>query len=154
MARLSTEHKVLIVSRLAAFVAPSEIVAELKELGVTASIEQVFHYDPTAKGSDVGQRWREMHTQLRAEFLRDTASIPIAHKSYRLRELNDMARQAKLRKNFPLAAQLLEQAAKEMGESYTNRRVLEPADPVAALAATLGVTPEEITGALADVAGA
>lgn len=151
MARLSMDHKRLVVQRLATFVAPSDIVAELKELGITASIEQIWHYDPTAKGSDVGQRWRSLHAETRAQFIASTADIPIANKSYRLQELDDMARRAKRKENYPLAAALHEQAAKEMGEAYTNRRIVEAADPAAALAVLLGVTVDELAQAVSGV---
>jgi hypothetical protein len=151
MAKLSQEHKRMIVQRLATFVAPSDIVAEFKEMGITVSTSQVVYYDPASKGTELAAEWRTLHAETRSAFVKDTSQIAIAQKSYRLRELDDMQRQAKRKKNFPLAAQLLEQAAKEIGEAYTNRRVLEAADPAAALAAMLGVAPEAITAAVAGV---
>jgi len=154
VAHLADRHKRLIVQRLATFTSTTEILAELQEHGVAATHAQIAFYNPDLASSvDVAAKWRTLHAETRAAFIRDTSAIPITHKAYRLRELNDMAKQARTKKNYPLAAQLLEQAAKEMGESYTNRRVIEPADPAAALASTLGVSLDEISAALAGLSG-
>lgn len=149
MATLRDEHKTLIVQRLATFVSPTEIKEELSQQGVDVSLRQIAYYDPTLKSAGASDAWRQLHAEIRAQFVKDTASIAIANKAYRLRELDDMQRRAKLRKNFPLAAQLLEQAAKEMGEAYTNRRVIETGDPLESLAKMLGIPASEIAGALA-----
>lgn len=151
MPKLNTAHKRLVVMRLATFVSPSEIVEELKEQGVVASLQQIGHYDPSAKGSDLGKEWRVLHAETRAQFLANAADIPIANKSYRLQELDDMARRAKRKGEYSLAASLYEQAAKEMGEAYTNRRIVEAADPAAALANLLGVSIDELSGAVAGI---
>ncbi len=151
MPKLSGAHKRLVVMRLATFVSPSEIVDELKEQGVIASFQQVTHYDPTYKGSDVGREWRELYAETRAQFIANITDIPIANKAYRVRELDDMARASKRKNNYVLAAALHEQAAKEMGEAYTNRRIVEAADPAAALAVLLGVSVDELSAAVAGV---
>lgn len=151
MPRLTPDIQAFIVQRLACFDTPTAVAEAVKAThGVTVDRRQVETYSPERAGQKPAAKWCKLFEATRAKFVQDTAHIAIAHRSYRLQELDDMARLAKRKGNYTLAAQLLEQAAKEMGESYTNRRVLEPADPVAALAATLGVTPEEITGALAE----
>src|SRR5687768_10633481 len=139
MAALKSEHKALIVQRLATFVAPAEIVAELRDFGVVVPFSQIAYYDPTIAGSDLAKRWKHLHTTTRVAFLRETAPIAIAHRNYRLRELDSLYRLAKARKNYPMAAGLLEQAAKEMGEAYTNRRVIGLDDPLESMARLLGV---------------
>jgi len=53
------------------------------------------------------------------------SDIPIANKAYRLRVLQRMSMTAENMKNIGMTAQLLEQAAKEVGEAYTNRQKVE-----------------------------
>jgi hypothetical protein len=48
-----------------------------------------------------------------------------------------------------LAKELLEQCAKEVGEAYTNRRVISSADPLGELAKILGFTPEHLATLIA-----
>ena len=57
----------------------------------------------------------------RKRFREETAEIPIANRAYRLRALGRMAEKAESMKNMALTAQLLEQAAKEVGDVYVNR---------------------------------
>lgn len=150
MAKLKKDAKVLIVQRLATFVTPTEIVAELKEMGVEATIQQVVYYDPATKGTDLAPEWRTLHGHTRAAFTKESAGIAITHKSFRLQELLRLYRKASsgARPNIVLAKELLEQAAKEMGEAYTNRRVVTAGDPMTELAKVLGITIEELAGAL------
>jgi hypothetical protein len=61
----------------------------------------------------------EAHT---AYFLASVGSIGIAQKTVRLQRLEQLCLLALQRKNMKLAAELMEQAAKEMGEVFTNRR--------------------------------
>ena len=58
----------------------------------------------------------------RKEFLEETAKVPIASQVYRLRNLQRLFEKAQARGNMALAAALIEQAAKEVGGAYTNRR--------------------------------
>lgn len=127
MAKLTNALKRRIVQQLAMFVSPSEIQEALRAEGVTVSAAQVVYYDPKT-GSDLSAMWRGLHAATREQFLKESAHIAISHKSYRLQEIGDLYQRAKGKKNFQLASQLLEQAAKEMGESYTNKRVLTGAD--------------------------
>ena len=124
MPKLSTEHKRFIVQRLACFATPSEVVADVKEQfpGLTVSLHQVIYYDPNTKGTDVAQVWRELHTETRARFVADSSSQAITHANWRLQQLEDMARKAKKSRNFKLAAELLEQAAKDMGGAYRQQQ--------------------------------
>ncbi len=152
MATLTDEMQVLVVQRFATFVSASEIQRELKDLGFECSLQQLSYYNADlASSTDLSAKLRELFKQIRESFVRDTTQIAIAHKSYRLRELDDMARSAKKLKNFALAGSLMEQAAKEMGEAYTNKRVIEPADPLAALAAMLGESPDAVQAALSTI---
>jgi hypothetical protein len=126
MARLDDKVKRFIVQALACFDTPSQVAAAVKdEFGIDISRMQVATYDPMkATGSDLSPKWRAIFEQTRKKFLDDVSAIPIAQQSFRLRALNRMLRLAEDRKNAALAAQLLEQAAKEVGGAFTNRREL------------------------------
>ena len=65
-----------------------------------------------------------LHEETRKAFLEGTSKIAISHRAVRLRALQRMAERAESMGNIALAAQLFEQAAKEAGDSYTNRREL------------------------------
>lgn len=127
MPRLTEDVKRLIVTELACYRTPSEIVAAVKEtFGVEVTRQQVHAYNPKGvRGYQVAPKWRELFKTARERFLEDVSAVPIAHKAYRLRQINDMAMRAKERGNMPLAAQLIEQAAKECGDYFTNRHKLE-----------------------------
>jgi hypothetical protein len=127
---LSPGIKTFIVQCLACFDAPSTVVEAVKrEFGQTVTRQLVEKYDPTKKaGADLGATWRSLFASTRDEFLADTGKIAISHRAVRLRALDRMAARAEERGNMPLAAQLLEQAAKEVGESFTNRRELTGKD--------------------------
>ena len=58
----------------------------------------------------------------RKKFLDNVGSIGIAQKTVRLQRLERLCVLALQRKNAKLAADLMEQAAKEMGEVFTNKR--------------------------------
>jgi len=155
MASLSSDVQAFIVQRLACYDTPKAIVEAVAEtFGVQTDRRQVEKYNPERAGPKPAEKWCVLFAETRKRFIADLQAIPVANAAVRLRTLDRLVRRAEEKGNAPLAAQLLEQAAKEVGGMFTNRRVLEPADPVAALAATLGVTPDEISGALADVAGA
>ncbi|HDE2558368.1 TPA: DUF2280 domain-containing protein, partial [Klebsiella pneumoniae] len=53
------------------------------------------------------------------------SDIPIANKAYRLRVLQRMSTTAEGMKNLGMTAQLLEQAAKEVGDAYSNKQKVE-----------------------------
>lgn len=124
---LNDEAKTFIVQALACFDSPSTVAAAAtKELGVTVTRQQVEKYDPTKRaGQSLSAKWRALFEETRKAFLEDTAVIAISHRAVRLRALQRMAEKAEDRGNMPLAASLLEQAAKEVGDAYTNRQKVE-----------------------------
>lgn len=67
----------------------------------------------------------ELHRRARAEYEASLADIPIASSVYRVKQLDKMFHDAMEKRNFRMAAGLLEQAAKESGGAYSNRRVIE-----------------------------
>ena len=127
MAALKNDVKAFIVQALACFDSPSQVVESvLVEFRVKITRQQVEAYDPTkASGKALAQRWVDMFNATRARFQNEIADIPIANKAYRLRVLDRMATRAEGMKNLAMTAQLIEQAAKEMGDSFTNKQKVE-----------------------------
>ena len=131
MATLKNEVKSFIVQALACFDTPSQVVEAVKnEYGIVVSRQQVETHDPTkSAGKGLAVKWVTLFQDTRKRFREETAEIPIANRAYRLRTLGRMAEKAENMKNMALTAQLLEQAAKEVGDVYVNRR-LEPEKPL------------------------
>lgn len=127
MAALSPEVKAFIVQALACFDTPTQIAEQVKqEFGLTITIQQVSSYDPTkAIAKNLGQKWIDLFNATRSRFQTEISDIPIANKAYRLRMLNRMATKAETMRNLALTASLVEQAAKECGDAYTNRQKVE-----------------------------
>lgn len=128
--KLTDEAKTFVVQALACFDTASEVAeAVRKEFGVEVAKQSVEAYDPTkVAGKQLAKRWKMLFETTREEFLNNTASIAISHRTVRLRALQRMAEKAERMKNYQLAAQLLEQAAKECGDAYTNKRQLTGKD--------------------------
>ncbi len=124
MARLDDSIKTRIVQALACYDPPAQVVAAVKdEFDVVVTRQQVQCYDPEkVAGRELAKRWSDLFFATREAFLRDAASVPIANQSFRLRALQRLYEQASTRGNVALAAAALEQAAKEVGGVFTNRR--------------------------------
>ncbi|WP_122425148.1 DUF2280 domain-containing protein [Pseudomonas viridiflava] len=127
MAALTPDVKAYIVQALACFDTPSQVVdAVQREYGITVSRQQVETHDPNkTSGKGLAKRWVALFEDTRKRFREDAAAIPIANRSYRLRVLDRMAVRAEGMKNIALAAQLIEQAAKETGGIYTNKQQVD-----------------------------
>lgn len=122
--KISAAVRTYIVQSLACFDTPTTVVAAVKkEFGETVSRQMVEAYDPTKRaGEKLGAGWQQLFEETRKAFLEDTSKISISHRAVRLRVLDRMAHKAEEQGNMPLAASLLEQAAKEVGDTFTNRR--------------------------------
>ncbi|WP_286751559.1 DUF2280 domain-containing protein [Pseudomonas sp. UBA2522] len=131
MAALRSEVKAFIVQALACFDTPSQVVeAVKKEFGIELSRQTCEGHDPTKyAGRGLAQKWVDLFNECRKRFREETADIPIANRAYRLRGLGRMAEKAENMRNLALTAQLYEQAAKECGDMYVNRK-LEPDRPL------------------------
>lgn len=127
MAALNPDVKAFIVQALACFDTPSQVVdAVQKEYGVSVTRQQIETHDPTkTSGKGLAKRWVALFEDTRKRFREDTADIPIANRAFRLRALGRMAERAENMKNMALAAQLMEQAAKETGGAYTNKQQVD-----------------------------
>lgn len=124
MSKLTEEQKVFIVTRLACFETATQIIELLKqEFKITVSYQALQNYDPTTyNGRKLAGHLKQLFYETREKFKANVNDIPIAIKSYRMQALQRMAVQAEHKKNYALAAQLHEQAAKEVGDVYTNRQ--------------------------------
>ena len=120
MAALNNEIKAFIVQALACFDSPSQVATAVNQsFGVVVSRQQVEAHDPTKRCSKgLAKRWVTMFEDTRAGFRQAMIEIPVANRAYRLRALGRMVEVAEDRGNLVMAAQLIEQAAKESGDLY------------------------------------
>lgn len=127
MARLTENIKLHIVQRLACFESLPSVVQSVKdEFGIDVSRQALQAYDPSkSQAKNMSKKLRTIFEETRKRFLEDTSNIPISHKAVRLATLQRMADKAETKGNMVLVKDLLEQAAKEVGESYTNKQKLD-----------------------------
>jgi hypothetical protein len=146
MAALKDDVKAFIVQALACFDKPTQVVAQVKEtfkLDVTR--QQVETYDPTKyAGRTLNIKWRTLFEDTRKRFREETAEIGIANRAYRLRALDRLAEKAESKGNMPLVMQIIEQAAKEVGDLYVNRRLDAPKAPVGTQEGGIPAAPEYV----------
>lgn len=128
MAALRDEVKLFIVQALACFDTPTQVSKAVKEeFGLDVMRQQVAAYDPNCYvGRNLSLKWRTVFNDTRAKFREEVAEIPIASRAFRLRALARMAQQAEGMRNIALAVSVIEQAAKEVGDMYVNRRLDAP----------------------------
>lgn len=149
MAALKPEIKAFIVQSVACFDTPSQVVESvLKEFGVQITRQQVEQNDPTKiSGKGLAQKWGDLFNRTRDRFLNEISDIPIANKAYRLRVLDRMATRAEGMKNLALTAEIIEQAAKECGDAYTNKHKFEHSGPNGGAIQTITMSKEEYKSA-------
>ncbi|KAA1063443.1 DUF2280 domain-containing protein [Enterobacter mori] len=149
MATLKGEVKAFIVQSLACFDTLSQVVELVKkEFGLSITRQQVESHDPTkANGRGLAQKWVDMFNATRERFQNEISDIPIANKAYRLRVLDRMATRAEGMKNLALTAEIIEQAAKECGDAYTNKHKFEHSGPNGGAIQTITMSKEEYKSA-------
>ncbi|WP_155019787.1 DUF2280 domain-containing protein [Enterobacter hormaechei] len=149
MAALKPEVKAFIVQSVACFDTPSQVVESvLKEFGIQITRQQVEQNDPTKiSGKGLAQKWVDLFNRTRDRFLNEISDIPIANKAYRLRVLDRMATRAEGMKNLALTAEIIEQAAKECGDAYTNKHKFEHSGPNGGAIQTITMSKEEYKSA-------
>lgn len=143
--KLTEAQKIAVVERLAMFDGPKTVADWVKEeFGIEITRQAIQHYDPTV-GEKPSEKWCAIFDTTRKAFLKSESEIPIAQRTFRLRRLQRMAEAAEYQRNYMLAAQLYEQAAKEVGLLYTNSRQLGFSGEVrgGVLAVPVPVTAEE-----------
>lgn len=130
MAKLNDDVKAFIVRALACFDSPTDVCRQVKEeFGLDVTKQQVSAYHPERRvAKDLSEKWRTIFEETRKKFVEDVSTIPIANQAFRLRALNRMYERVQGQGNMALAAQLIEQAAKESGGAFTNRREMTGKD--------------------------
>ncbi|MBD9519299.1 DUF2280 domain-containing protein [Ensifer sp. ENS02] len=125
--KLTNEQQLFVVQSLACFDSPKTVADALrKEFGVEITPQTVEAYDPTKRaGAKLAQKWRAIFEATRKSFIDDTSSIGWSHRSTRLRLIQRVGERAEGMGNLTLALQAAEQAAKEMGDAFTNRQKLD-----------------------------
>ncbi|NMT24445.1 DUF2280 domain-containing protein [Serratia marcescens] len=131
MAALKPDVKAFIIQSLACFDTPTLVVESVqKEFGLKITRQQVESHDPTkVSGKSLAKKWVDLFYTTRERFKTEISDIPIANKAYRLRVLDRMATRTETMKNYALAAQIVEQAAKECGDAYSNKQKVEHTSP-------------------------
>lgn len=158
MATLKVIHKRYIVERLACFDTPSDVVDAVRETfdGLDVTRSQVLNYDASKSWARkrMARDLVKLFDETRAEFRRSTEGVPMAIKSFRLRRLLRLADRAESMGNVTAAAQMYEQAAKEVGGVYTNARTLDlttAGNPISADADVLrNLPPDELAALYAE----
>lgn len=122
MSELDEKTKLRIIIALARFETPPEIVKALREEGIETTLRQIGGYDCSKSYYEAGEKWRSFFEAERKSYIEDVQTVPIANQGFRLNGLQRAYDDAVRRKNFVLAASLMEQAAKEVGGVLTNVR--------------------------------
>lgn len=135
MPRLDDKVKQFIVVQLACFDTPTQVCEAVKEeFGLVISRGAVQFYNPErVAGKELSEKYRELFKVTRKRFKDGEMDIPIAHQQYRLRVMQKLAHKAIEKGNGALVLQIIEQAAKDHGGAYTNKREVTGKDggPVA-----------------------
>ena len=128
MARLNKKVKIFIIKMLAEFGTPTETANAVKEIfNLDLTKQQCEAYDPTKRtGQELSEDFRALFFEHRRKANDELEAIPIANKRYRLQVLQGMVEAYP--DNPALTPKLIEQAAKEMGGLYTNRKEITGAD--------------------------
>ncbi|MFA3599889.1 DUF2280 domain-containing protein [Acinetobacter baumannii] len=124
MARLNKRVKLYIVRSLATYETPSETARGVQEeFGIEVTKQQCEAYDPTKKtGQDLSEEFKAEFYRVRKEMNDNLSSIPIANIAYRLKRLQRFIDLEQFKENPVIVPSLMEQAAKEVGGLYTNRK--------------------------------
>ncbi|MCD0203279.1 DUF2280 domain-containing protein [Klebsiella aerogenes] len=149
MAALKPEVKAAIVQMLACYDSLSIVVEAIqKDYGIKVTPQQVESHDPTkVSGKGLAKKWVDLFNATRERFKNEISDIPIANKAYRLRVLDRMATRAEGMKNLALTAEIIEQAAKECGDAYTNKHKFEHSGPNGGAIQTITMSREEYKSA-------
>lgn len=123
--RLSKATQFAVIDALAQFASVADVQRTLREdFALEVPLKTIAYYNAAVAGNDLAQHLRDRFAEQRRDALLDLEGIGIANKAVRLRRLERIYHQAG--RNHVLALAALEQAAKEMGDAYTNTRKLQP----------------------------
>jgi hypothetical protein len=143
--RLSNEVQTYIVQEFARWRTPTQIAEAVKEeFGLDLDRQRVAFYNAERGGKQLPQKWKDLFVETRKSYLANVDSVGIAHRTFRLSMLHRLALAAEERGQVVIALSALEQAAKETGDVFTNKRKFEIEDKRKKLADLLGVSPDEL----------
>jgi hypothetical protein len=127
--KLSPEQKAYVVRRLASYHTPTEIQRDLKELfGIEISVQAVNHYHADRIGYDnLAPCWKELFWETRKAFIAACAQAGTMEQMVRVRLREDMVLMARDAGHYRIANELLNSIAKEAGQMFVNRSILEVA---------------------------
>lgn len=126
--KLTELAQVFVIQQLWTYTKAKSVQSQVKEVfGEDISFPALFYYSPD--NPKLAKKWQGLGQKTRDAFIADTANIPIAQKSFRLKILNDLLEkqlnQAELMQNPIEMRATLEQAAKESGDAFTNKRIID-----------------------------
>ncbi len=120
--KLTAEQKRFAVQCFACCMTPQQVADAVKEeFNIVVQRSHIVYYD-AGRNQKLKKDLAELFEKTRKEFCEETGKHAIAYVGYRLGRLQRMSEKAEQSKNFVLASQLLEQAAKDAGGLYTNKR--------------------------------
>ncbi len=124
MAALEEHVKIFVTRCMARYMTPTETAAAVKEAyDIDITRQQAQSYDPlSAIGRDLSAELRAEFETERTRFRADIDAIPCADATYRLSRIQQVIDHHG--RNPKLVLEALEQAAKERGEAFTNKRVV------------------------------
>lgn len=123
MADLTEEMQDAIVRRLARFETPTNVARAVgEEFDVEISRRQVAAYNVGTASFEGAQKWVYVFDAERAAYRKELEQHAISDVGFRLGMLQRGALAAEARGNYVLAAQLLKQAAEDVGGAYSNER--------------------------------
>ncbi|MEN4981569.1 DUF2280 domain-containing protein [Acinetobacter modestus] len=127
MAALKEPVKIFIVQALACRDTPQQVVDHVKqEFDLVINRSQCQSYDPTKySGRNLSEKFVTLFNETREKFDDGLIDIPIANKHYRMRQYDKLLNKAK---NIPMALRIMEQAAKDSGGLFTNRKEITGAN--------------------------
>ena len=144
MAQLKKEVKFYIVRSLAKFNTPQETADAVNmDFGIKVTRQQCERYDPTKRaGQELSTELKAEFEATRKQFVDNPQHVPLANLTYRLERMQRVIDHAG--KNSVLVLTTLEQAAKDVGGVFTNRKEITGKDgkPLTEQPKPIDLTPE------------
>lgn len=124
MRGLPTAVRMHILTELACFATPVQVATTVKEkFGLEVSRQCVEAHHPERRaGAKLNPALRALFYETRAKLQEELDDIGIACQAFRLRQLERMLERAEGMGNIALAVDVLQQAAREVGGMYENRK--------------------------------
>jgi hypothetical protein len=116
MAKLEDKHKKFIITELACYRRPKQIIKSVEDkFNIKVTNSQVASYDPsTIEGQKLGKKWTDYFNEARDVFRAEQLKIPVSNKNYRLQTIQDLLDKMIDAGNVGKAMELLEQAKNEV----------------------------------------